>query len=92
MNNASAEVVVEKVRQSNYRSLFAKVYGPQSLTDTGTEEAFDLIARAIAAYESSREVIAFSSKYDAFLAGQAQLTPQEKRGMDLFANKAGCAA
>lgn len=92
MNNASAEVVVEKVRQSKYRSLFAKVYGPQSLTDTGTEEAFDLIARAIAAYESSREVNAFSSKYDAFLAGQAQLSSQEKRGMDLFANKAGCTA
>ena len=92
MNNASSADVVDKVRNSKYRDLFAKVYGPQALTDAGAEEAFDLIARAIAAYESSREVNAFSSKYDAFLAGQVKLTAAEQRGLDLFANKAGCSA
>lgn len=92
MNNASAEEVVEKVRGSKYRSLFEKVYGAKVLNDAGAEEVFDLIARAIAAYESSREVNAFSSKYDYFLAGRVSLTPQEGRGLQLFAGKANCSA
>lgn len=92
MNNASAADVVDKVKHATYRGLFAKVYGPQALTQSGPEEAFDLIARAIAAYESSREVNAFSSKYDAYLAGEVKLTAAEQRGLNLFANKAGCAA
>jgi cytochrome c peroxidase len=92
MNNASAADVVDKVKHATYRGLFAKVYGPKALTESGDEEAFDLIARAIAAYEASREVNAFSSKYDAFLAGQAKLTAAEQRGLNLFANKAGCTA
>jgi cytochrome c peroxidase len=56
------------------------------------DEAFDLIARAITAYESSREVNPFSSKYDAFLARETTLTAQELRGLALFAGKANCTA
>lgn len=92
MNNASAEEVVNKVRQAPYRGLFAKVYGPKVLADLGADETFDLIAQAIAAYESSREVNAFSSKYDYYLAGQVTLTARETRGLALFAGKANCSA
>ena len=92
MNNASAQDVVDKVRQSKYRRLFEKVYGTKALSDAGAEETFDLIARAIAAYESSREVNAFNSKYDAYLAGQIKLSAREERGLALFAGKANCAS
>ena len=92
MNNASAADVVRKVRQSNYRPLFEQVYGEKSLEAKSSDAAFDQIARAIAAYESSREVNPFNSKYDAFLAKRARLTPQEQRGLKLFADKANCTA
>jgi cytochrome c peroxidase len=51
---------------------------------------FDQMAQSIAGYESSHEVTAFSSKYDAMLAGKAQFTPQEQKGYDLFRGKAKC--
>lgn len=51
---------------------------------------FDQMAQSIANYEASHEVTAFSSKYDAVQAGQAQFTPQEQAGYDLFRGKAKC--
>src|ERR1700736_5484772 len=60
-------------------------------TDRGRAGAtFDQMAQAIANYEASAEVTAFTSKYDAVLAGKAQFTPQEKTGYDLFRGKALC--
>ncbi|BEH10481.1 MULTISPECIES: cytochrome-c peroxidase [Geobacter] len=53
--------------------------------------AYDYIALAIAAYEGSAESNAFTSKYDAFLAGKAFLTPEERRGLALFNGKGKCA-
>ena len=88
MNNASAADVVDKVRKSGYRELFERVFGPQSFSSGKEETAFDQIAQAIAAYESSSEVNAFHSKYDAYLAKRATLTPQEMRGLQLFASGA----
>jgi cytochrome c peroxidase len=52
--------------------------------------AFDSIALSIAAFEASPAVNAFSSKYDAYLAGQVKLTNKEKRGLALFRGKARC--
>jgi len=54
--------------------------------------AYERIARSIAAYERSKEVNPFSSKYDAYLAGKAKLTKQEKDGLHLFLKKGKCAA
>jgi cytochrome c peroxidase len=51
---------------------------------------FDQMAQSIAGYEASHEVTAFSSKYDAVLAGKAQFTPQEQQGNELFRGKAKC--
>ena len=53
---------------------------------------FDQMAQSIAGYESSHEVTAFSSKYDAVQAGKAKFTPQEQAGYDLFRGKANCNA
>jgi cytochrome c peroxidase len=51
---------------------------------------FDQMAQSIAGYEASAEVTAFTSKFDAVLANQAQFTAQEKSGYDLFRGKAQC--
>jgi cytochrome c peroxidase len=62
-----------------------------SATDRGTSNAtFDHITLAIASYESSADVSPFSSKFDAFLAGNAQLTSSEQNGYNLFNGKAKC--
>lgn len=54
------------------------------------EMAYDQIALSIAAYEASSEVNAYSSKYDAVLAGQAEFTKAEKKGFSLFQGKGKC--
>ena len=83
-NNASAQVVIDKVKVSGYATLFAQVC-------TETTKYYECIGRAIAAYERSKEVNSFTSKYDYYLKGQAILTGQEKQGLDLFNGKANCA-
>jgi cytochrome c peroxidase len=54
------------------------------------QATFDQMAQSIAGYEAAHEVTAFSSKFDAVMAGQAQLTPQEQAGYALFRGKARC--
>jgi cytochrome c peroxidase len=49
-----------------------------------SNSTFDQIAQAIATYEASAEVNAFSSKYDYVVSGKARFTPYEKAGYDLF--------
>jgi cytochrome c peroxidase len=51
---------------------------------------FDQFALSITAYERSGAVSAFSSKFDAFLAGKAQLAATEMAGWELFRGKAVC--
>ena len=80
----SKEAVVQAVRDSSYTHLFYTVFGEGSLDDV--DLAYDDIARAIAAYERSKEVQQFSSRFD-----QGRLSEQEKNGMALFeANCAKC--
>ena len=57
---------------------------------TRAQSTFDQMAEAIAAYEASAEVSPFSSKFDAFLAGKAELSRAEQRGHDLFNGQARC--
>ena len=94
-NNPSAKAVVGKVLQSDYAELFRKVcseiWGIRDVHEnTNVDTAYGIIALAIAAYENSEEVNQFSSKYDAYLKGKADLTPQEKRGLELFEGKGKC--
>lgn len=55
-----------------------------------SDAAFDNIALAIAAYEGSSEVNAFSSKYDLTFQGMAKLDKQERKGYALFQGKGKC--
>jgi cytochrome c peroxidase len=54
--------------------------------------SYDQIALSIAAYEGSPEVNQYSSKYDAYLIGQAELTAEEMQGLELFVGDAKCSA
>jgi cytochrome c peroxidase len=85
-NNASSQVVIDKVLASNYRDLFLQV-----CTDSDTAKRYECIGRAIAEYERSKEVNPFSSKFDAYLDNKAKLTKQEKDGFRLFLGKGNCA-
>ncbi len=55
------------------------------------DRAFAAIARSIAAYEGSPEVNRFSSRFDRWQAGQAELSAVERAGFDLFTGKGMCA-
>jgi cytochrome c peroxidase len=92
MANPDKAHVVDKVRVATYADLFRIVFGQQSLDDVDT--AYEHIADAIAAFETTRSFNRFSSKYDAYLAGKVELTDAEARGLALFEDetKGNCAA
>lgn len=92
MANAGRQQVVDKVRRAAYAKLFRRVYGQDVFADT--DRAYDAIADAIAAFERTRVLNRFSSKYDAWLAGKAKLSARELRGLELYerADKGNCAA
>ena len=46
--------------------------------------------QSIDSYEQSVQVSAFSSKFDAFLAGKYKLTADEMAGFELFNGKGNC--
>lgn len=93
-NNASPQAVCEQVAKTRYAYLFEVAWGAGSLdcSPGGIEATYDRIGLSIAAYEASGEVNQFSSKFDAYLAGEAQLSDQEASGLELFEGKAMCAA
>jgi cytochrome c peroxidase len=82
MHNPDKKTVVLAVGQSEYADLFKEIFGEKSLDDT--DAAYTNIAQAIAAYERSSEVNAFTSKYDYWKKGEAQFTESELRGYMLF--------
>lgn len=92
MANPSEWAVVQKVRQAEYADEFEQIFGVDVWDDPN--RAFTCVAEALADYERSGELNPFTSKYDAYLAGKAKLTEQERRGLALFEaeDKGNCAA
>lgn len=93
MNNPDKASVVDKLRRADYAPAFRQVFGPGALDDVDT--AFADLTAALAAFERTRELAPFSSKYDRYLAGTATLTAEEERGLAIFedparGNCAGC--
>jgi len=89
----SKAAVVDRVRLATYAGEFAAIFGRDVFDDV--ERAYAAITMALAQYQrEDAEFAAFSSKYDAYLAGRAQLTEQEARGLALFEDetKGNCAA
>lgn len=81
-NTGSLEQVVQKVKDGPSAPAFQRVFG-HGVFEEQTQFVFKHIADAIAAYERSSEVSPFSSKYDAWRAGRAQLTDHELLGLHL---------
>ncbi|MGB5896507.1 MAG: cytochrome c peroxidase [Ignavibacteriaceae bacterium] len=92
-NNASKQAVLEQVANSKYADLWEEVWGePISYAPEKIDGNYERIGLSIAAYEASDEVNPFSSKYDYYLDGLVDLTPQEEDGMVLFNGVAECSA
>jgi cytochrome c peroxidase len=91
MANESPNAVVARARAAGYEPELRNL-DPAAAADS--DKAFTLILAALEAYEQSwRDFYPYSSKYDAYLAGRAQLSPQEARGLALFNDpkKGNCA-
>jgi cytochrome c peroxidase len=57
---------------------------------TKANDVYNHWGQSISFYESSPDVSAFSSKFDAFLKGKYTLTADEQAGYDLFRGKGNC--
>jgi cytochrome c peroxidase len=92
MGNTDKTAVANKLMAAGYEADMARAFGAWALRDA--DSRFAALTLALSAYQRSREVNPFSSKFDASLRKQAALTAQERRGLNLFnSKKAGnCAA
>jgi cytochrome c peroxidase len=89
MHNTSEAEVIRDISTSSYADLFLRVFPDTDWADV--DQAYDDMAFAIAAYESSRSVNRFNSRFDAYMAGRrGALTATQKLGLRLFNGKAKC--
>ena len=95
MANASPADVVAKLSRAAYAEDFRALFGQDVLATP--DVAFDRILYALEQYEreDAAAFAPFTSKYDAVLAGRAQFSAKEMRGLTLFndptrGNCAGC--
>jgi cytochrome c peroxidase len=84
--------VATAIRAANYAHLLREALGDEVLVDE--VGAFAAVARALGSFEEDyAQFSPYTSKYDAFLTGNAKLSAQEMRGLTLFNDekKANCA-
>jgi cytochrome c peroxidase len=91
MANSGPAQVVASVRKAGYEDDFRAIFGADLFKDQG--KAFAAILKVLEVYQQEPEFYPYSSKYDAYLAGKATLTPQEARGLAAFNDpaKGNCA-
>ncbi len=77
------KTIVARLNQvAEYRELFEKSFGSPGIS-------MDRIVKAISAFE--RTIVSKNSKFDRYVMGEeSALTPSQKRGMNVFMNKAKC--
>jgi cytochrome c peroxidase len=93
MANASPAEVVKKLGKARYAAQFRTAFGPDIFKDPN--RAFAAALEALAAFQNTpSEFFPFTSRYDAFLRGEIELTEQEERGATLFKDpqKGNCAS
>jgi cytochrome c peroxidase len=91
MANPDAAAVIRKVR-AGHAGQFEQLFGARIFDDAAL--AFRGVLLALEAFQQSpAEFYPYSSKYDAFLRGQASLSAQELRGLAAFNDpeKGNCA-
>ena len=90
-----SKAVLERVKQDKYNiygTLWQQVWGSSisTATQSDIDLNYDRVGLSIAAFEASKEVNKFSSKFDRYVKGQASLTSTEANGFNLFTGKANC--
>jgi cytochrome c peroxidase len=85
MNNPSKAAVVAKLR-AHYSRELREVFGKDALLDV--DRAYEHLGDALAAFQRADAFSPFSSKYDHYLAGIAELTASEARGLAIFEDPA----
>jgi cytochrome c peroxidase len=93
MANVDAADVVHKLAKAAYAPMFKASFGAEIFKDP--ERALVAGLAALEAFQQDpAEFYPYSSKYDAFLRGEVDLTEQEERGAQLFKDpaKGNCAS
>jgi cytochrome c peroxidase len=93
MANADASEVARKLKHAAYAHQFRAIFGADIFKDP--RRAFAAGLRALEAFEQTpAEFYPYSSRYDAYLRGDVDLTEQEERGVELFKDpaKGNCAS
>ncbi len=93
MANTDAADVVAKLKRSPYAAAFRAAFGAAVFADK--ERAFAGALEALEAFQQlPEEFFPFTSKYDAFLRGEIDLTESEENGVALFKDpdKGNCAS
>ncbi len=93
MGNANPDEVVRHALGAGYGPKLASITGKPLAADS--DATFEAILKALEVYQQSWQTFyPYSSKYDAWLAGKADLTPEEERGRELFedSEKGNCAS
>ena len=93
MANKDAADVASKLSHAAYAKQFRAAFGADIFKSP--RKAFAAGLRALEAFEEvPKEFYPFSSRYDAYLRGDIDLTEQEERGVDLFKDpaKGNCAS
>ena len=93
MANGSVSGIADELARVPYRQRFTQLFGPTIFSDPDrlvSEAMFALVRYQI----EDPSFHAFTSKYDAWLQGNARLTAAEARGLQLFNDpkKGNCAA
>jgi cytochrome c peroxidase len=83
MANAGPEEVAEKLKHAAYADEFRQVFGAQMFKDPA--RAYSRALFALERFElEDPSFHPYSSRYDDYLDGKAQLSAQERRGLALF--------
>jgi cytochrome c peroxidase len=83
MANASPQAVAAKVRRASYEAQFRDTFGPHVFDDAA--RVYKGVLLALETYQQTPlEFYPYTSKYDAYLRGEASLTEKELRGLAAF--------
>ena len=90
-------LLVQKLANRPYTSLFKQIYGQEAFHVYTPKQIYELFGESLAAYQSSGEVCAFSSEFDASKFGTPPgglytLSASEERGRQLYFGQAQCYA
>lgn len=86
MNNADTATLIRDLRKGEDFNTLKKIYGRVK----SDKAAYEALIDALAAFERSDYLHAFTSKFDNVMAGRDRFDESEQRGWELFKGKAMC--